>query len=81
MIHLSAQLDLCVRRGLRRLSNDLAVPISFVAGNIIMAVIIGTVFLKLGTNADDISKRSVLLFYSVLVNAFMSGFEVPDLEL
>jgi ATP-binding cassette subfamily G (WHITE) protein 2 (PDR) len=45
-----------------------------------MAIIIGTVFLNLGTGSDDISKRSVLLFYSVLVNAFMSGFEVPSLN-
>jgi ATP-binding cassette subfamily G (WHITE) protein 2 (PDR) len=45
-------------------------------GNAIMAVIIGSFFLDLGTTADDIPKRSVLLFFSMLVNAFMSGFEV-----
>jgi len=76
MIAFPYQLGLCLQRGFRRLSNDLAVPISFVVGNIVMAIIIGTVFFKLGTTADDISKRNVLLFYSILVNAFLSGFEV-----
>jgi ATP-binding cassette subfamily G (WHITE) protein 2 (PDR) len=80
MIALHSQLSLCLGRGFRRLSNNLAVPISFIIGNAVIAVIIGSVFLDIGATADDMAKRSVLLFFSILVNAFMSGFEVSHIS-
>lgn len=75
MIAFSSQLGLCLRRGFQRLSNNVAVPISFVVGNAIMAIIFGSVFFQVGVTADDMPKRSALLFFSMMVNAFMSGFE------
>lgn len=65
-----------MRRGVRRIKSNLALPISFVVGNIIMALIVGSVFYNLEDNAASISTRGILIFYSVLLNSFMTGFEV-----
>ncbi|KAF1948956.1 hypothetical protein CC80DRAFT_529725 [Byssothecium circinans] len=72
----SMQMSLCLQRDLRRVRNNLGVPISFVFGNAIIAIIIGTVFWKLEDTAEAIPRRAVLIFFSVLVNSFMTGFEV-----
>ncbi len=41
-----------------------------------MAIIVGTVFNSLGQSADYVSKRTILLFFAILINAFMSAAEV-----
>lgn len=41
-----------------------------------MAIIVGSVFINIGDNADDVSKRTILVFFAVLINAFMSAQEV-----
>ncbi|PVH99410.1 hypothetical protein DM02DRAFT_529127 [Periconia macrospinosa] len=71
-----AQIELCMRRGVRRIMSNLTLPISFVFGNAIMALIVGSVFYKLEDSASSIVTRSILIFYSVLLNSFMTGFEI-----
>lgn len=71
-----AQVELCMHRGSRRILNNLALPVSFVVGNAIMALIVGSVFYNLDNNTAGISAREILIFYSVLLNSFMTGFEI-----
>jgi ATP-binding cassette subfamily G (WHITE) protein 2 (PDR) len=75
-VPVSKQIALCVSRGFKRLRNNIGVPIGYVIGNVVMAIIIGSVFISLGDNADDVSNRTILLFFAVLINAFMSAQEV-----
>jgi hypothetical protein len=41
-----------------------------------MAAVVGSVYLNLEDTTDDVSKRTVLIFFAVLINAFMSAAEV-----
>lgn len=65
-----------MHREVRRVRSNLALPISFIAGNVIIALIVSSVFYNLDNNAGSISARGVLIFYSVLLNGFMTGLEV-----
>lgn len=65
-----------MRRGIRRIRSNTALPVSFLVGNAIMALVVGSVFYNLDDNAGSISVRGILIFYSVLLNSFMTGFEV-----
>lgn len=49
---------------------------SGVAGNTILAIIVGSVFLNLPETTDSFTRRAVLLFYSIVINACISAFEV-----
>jgi ATP-binding cassette subfamily G (WHITE) protein 2 (PDR) len=68
-----------MQRGIRRIQSNLALPISFVMGNAVMALIVGSVFYNLDNTTASISARGILIFYSVLLNGFMTGFEVGSI--
>ena len=67
---------MCLRRGIQRLRNNIVLPISFVLGNFVMALIVGSIFYNLDDSTKDLSSRGVFIFFAVLLNAFMSAFEV-----
>jgi ATP-binding cassette subfamily G (WHITE) protein 2 (PDR) len=48
-------------------------------GNAVMALIVGSVFYNLDNTTASISARGILIFYSVLLNGFMTGFEVGSI--
>ncbi|KAH7417874.1 AtrD, ABC-transporter [Cadophora sp. MPI-SDFR-AT-0126] len=73
------QVKLCMQRGWQRLRGDLAQVISGVVSNIIMAIIVASVFFKLENNTNTLSSRGALLFFGVLLNAFASAQEIPTL--
>lgn len=75
-ISIRTQVLTCIRRGLLRLRNDLAPPLSSIIGNCILSVILGTVFYDLSDGTDSFFGRAALLFFTTLLNAFASGFEV-----
>lgn len=41
-----------------------------------MGIIIGSMFYNLDSTTSSFYNRSVLLFFAILLNAFMSSFEV-----
>lgn len=73
------QVKLCMQRGFQRLRGDLPQVISGVVSNVIMAIIVGSVFLRLENNTNTLSSRGALLFFGVLLNAFASAQEVRHL--
>ncbi|KAF2276916.1 uncharacterized protein EI97DRAFT_433130 [Westerdykella ornata] len=75
-IPIANQVALCLGRGFKRLKNNIGVPISYIIGNLVMAAIVGSVYLNLQESNDDVSKRTVLIFFAILINAFMSAAEV-----
>ncbi len=46
--------------------------------NTILSIIIGSVFYQLDETADSLQRRSLLLFFALMVNAFVSGIEVLE---
>jgi len=70
------QIRLCLWRGFLRLKGDLAMTLATLIGNIIMGLIIASVFYNLEDNTGSFYKRGSLLFFAVLMNAFASALEI-----
>ncbi|KAF2001388.1 ABC transporter-like protein [Amniculicola lignicola CBS 123094] len=73
------QVKLCMRRGYQRLQGDLAVTITSIVFNAIMALVIGSVFYNLPDNSNALYSRGALLFFAVLLAAFASALEILTL--
>ena len=71
---------MCTIRGFLRLRNDLAPPISGIIGNFIVAVILGSVYYNLPDTTSSFYGRTALIFFTTLLNAFITGFEVSLLQ-
>jgi ATP-binding cassette subfamily G (WHITE) protein 2 (PDR) len=69
------QVWLCLKRGFQRLVNDLAPPISAIAGNAILSIILGSIFYNMQNDTKSFFGRGVLIFFAVLTNTFLGAFE------
>ncbi|RWA06706.1 hypothetical protein EKO27_g8395 [Xylaria grammica] len=69
------QIAICVQRGFWRLRNNYVPIVSGVTGNTILAIIVGSVFFNLPDTTGSFTRRAVLLFYSIVINACISAFE------
>jgi ATP-binding cassette, subfamily G (WHITE), member 2, PDR len=69
------QIFLCITRGFQRLANDLAPPISSIAGNAILSIVLGSIFYNMPADTSSFYGRGVLLFFMVLTNTFLGAFE------
>lgn len=74
-IYFQDQIILCVTRGFQRLVNDLPPPISSIAGNAIVSIILGSMFYNMPADTSSFFGRGVLLFFTVLTNTFLGAFE------
>ncbi|KAM4066414.1 ABC-2 type transporter [Hirsutella rhossiliensis] len=75
-ISLHLQVLVCLGRGFQRLRNDPAAAISLAAANAVLALLLGSVFYKLPVTADSMDRRSVIIFFSLMLTAFTPAFEV-----
>lgn len=73
-IHQEAQL--CGSRGLQRLLQDKTFFIITVLGNLVISLVLGSVFFNLPPTADSMNRRGILLFFAILFNALSSALEV-----
>jgi ATP-binding cassette, subfamily G (WHITE), member 2, PDR len=73
------QVRLCLWRGFQRLRADPSLTFTQLFGNIIMALIVGSVFYNLKQDTNSFYSRGALLFFAVLLNAFGSALEVSSL--
>lgn len=72
------QIRLCLWRGWRRLTGDPSLTIGALIGNLVMALIISSVFFNLELTTSSFFQRGALLFFACLMNAFASALEVRD---
>jgi ATP-binding cassette, subfamily G (WHITE), member 2, PDR len=72
------QVKLCLWRGFRRLIGDPSVTIGSLIGNVVIALIIGSVFFNLQPTTSSFYQRGALLFLACLMNAFSSALEVSS---
>lgn len=75
-ISMRVQLNLCIQRGFQRLRNNYVPTVSGVLGNTVIAIIVGSVYFNLGDDTDAVDRRAVLLFFSLMINAYAPAFEV-----
>lgn len=69
------QVRLCLKRSFQRLLNDLTPPISSIAGNAIVSIILGSMFYNMTDDTSSFFGRGVLLFFTILTNTFLASFE------
>lgn len=68
-------------RGFQRLRAESAFAIITVAVNLIMSIVLGSVFYDLSSNSSSFTLRGTLLFFAVLFNALSSALEVSHFGL
>ena len=73
------QVMLCLWRGFQRLKGDPSLTFTQLFGNLLTALIIGSVFYNLQPNTDSFYQRGALLFFAILINAFGSALEILTL--
>ena len=69
-------MKLCLWRGFQSLKADPTLTYTQLFGNLLMAIVIGSVFLNIKPSTEDFYSRGSLLFFAVLINAFASVLEV-----
>lgn len=72
----AGQVKLCLRRGFWRLKGDPSITLTQLIGNVIMALVVSSVFYNLPKDTGSFFSRSALLFFAVLMSAFGSALEV-----
>lgn len=73
------QIQACVHRAYRRFFNNSMPIISNIIGNAIMAIVMGSAFYNLSETTSSFQSRSILLFYSIMINSCLPAFEVRDM--
>ncbi|PGH13961.1 hypothetical protein AJ79_03376 [Helicocarpus griseus UAMH5409] len=73
------QTSLCLWRAYRRLIGSPDITLGQLIGNIVMGLIISSVFYNLQLTTSSFFQRGALLFFAVLMNAFSSALEILTL--
>lgn len=76
ILSFSQQTQLCLWRGWRQLISDPGLTIGALVGNLIMALIVGSVFYNLNQTSSSFFQRGALIFFACILNAFASALEV-----
>lgn len=74
------QISLCLWRGFTRLRADPSITLVAAFFNILMALVVSSVFYNLQPTTGSFFQRGALLFFAVLLNAFASALEVSGLQ-
>lgn len=73
------QTMLCLERGFKRLIGDPSLTFTQLFGNVMMGLIVASVFYNLPKQTSSFFQRGSLLFFAVLLNAFGSSLEILTL--
>ncbi|KAH8593040.1 ABC-2 type transporter-domain-containing protein [Bisporella sp. PMI_857] len=79
MLSYSQQIKLCLWRAYRRFIGDPSLTIGQLVGNIVMGLIVSSIYYNLPLTTGSFYQRSALLFFAVLMNAFSSALEILTL--
>lgn len=73
------QIRLCLKRGILRLLGDKTFFIVTVLGNLVISLVLGSVYFDLPENAESMNSRCSVLFFAILFNGLSSALEVSTL--
>ncbi|KAI9043612.1 putative ABC multidrug transporter [Aspergillus affinis] len=79
LISVPMQIKLTTKRAYQRLWNDRTSTISTIISNIMMALIVGSVFYGSQDTTAGFASKGATLFYAVLLNALMAMSEINNL--
>ncbi|KAF4947363.1 hypothetical protein FSARC_13984 [Fusarium sarcochroum] len=79
IISMATQIRLTTKRAYQRIWNDLSATATSVATNIIMALIIGSVFYNTGDATASFYSKGAVLFMGILMNALAAISEINNL--
>lgn len=70
------QVWLCMTRGYQRLSGDKLFFFVTVLGNLVISLVLGSIFFDLPADASSMNSRCILIFFAILFNGLSSALEV-----
>jgi len=73
------QIMLCLDRGFQRLISDPTLTFTQLFGNLIMALIVASVFYNQQQTTNSFFSRGALIFFTILLNGFGSALEILTL--
>ena len=79
VISIPMMVRLCSKRAYQRLINDKVSTITTIIGQIIMALIVGSVFYGTANNTQSFFSKGSTLFFAILLNALISISEINSL--
>lgn len=79
MISIPMQIKLCTRRAYQRVWNDIASTVTTIITQIIMALIIGSIFYGTPDATQGFFAKGAVLFFGVLLNALVAISEINNL--
>ncbi|KAI9743048.1 MAG: hypothetical protein M1818_003343 [Claussenomyces sp. TS43310] len=78
-ISIPMQVRLCMTRGFQRLRGELTFPLITVTGNLVISLVLGSVFYDLDETTESFFGRDALLFFAILFNALSNALEILPL--
>jgi hypothetical protein len=81
VVSIPMQVKACITRAHRRLWNDKASTLTVVLGQVIMALVVGSVFYGTPENTDSFFAKGSTLFFATLLNALIAVTEINGLYL
>ena len=79
VISIPMMIKLCSKRAYQRLVNDKTSTISTILGQIVMALIVGSVFYGTPNSTSAFFSKGAILFFAILLNALISIGEINNL--
>ena len=78
-VSIPMQLKICIKRAYRRIWNDKASTLTVIIGQVIMALVVGSVFFGITKNTNSFFSTGSTLFFAVLLNALIAVTEINSL--
>lgn len=72
------QIRLCMTRGFQRIAGDMTFVIVTILANLIISLVLGSIYYKLPPVAESMNSRCVLLYFSIVFSALSSALEVTS---
>ncbi|KAH7159764.1 putative ABC multidrug transporter [Dactylonectria estremocensis] len=76
LLSIPMQIRLCIQRAYQRLRNDLPTAMSTVIVQVIMSLIIGSIFYNSPNTSNAFFQKGAVLFFAVLMNALITMNEI-----
>ncbi|PGH05928.1 hypothetical protein GX51_02709 [Blastomyces parvus] len=73
------QIKLCTWRGVQRLKGDLSMTLTSIIGNIVMALVVASMFYNLPNDTSSFFSRGALIFFAIMLNALATTLEIMTL--
>ncbi|KKK23081.1 hypothetical protein P175DRAFT_0555133 [Aspergillus ochraceoroseus IBT 24754] len=79
LLSIPMQVRLCIRRGFQLLRNDIPTTMSTVVVQLVLSLILGSVFYNSPSNSSAFFQKGATLFFAVLMNALITMNEIMTL--